>query len=326
MTLTERLKEIIIPEIFNPYVIERTAEASRLRQSGIVAAVPGVEVPSGGVAVNMPFWKDLGKGSEVLEIGKALTPKRISAGKDIAVLHTRGSAWNDADLTDTFTGSDPMGAIAQLVAGFWARDEQDMLLATLEGVFASPSMDSSLLDITVDASGNPVTDASSRISRTSLVNAISLMGDAGRNLTGILCHSAVMYDLSNRELLDARVNVGDNNTAPEFERYIGRNIIDDDGCPYNDGVYTTYLFGLGAIGFAAGVPKVPTEVGRDELKGEDTLVNRRHFVLHPRGVKFKGSFEGTTPTNDDLKKGDNWERVYEQKNVRIVAFRHRIGA
>jgi len=323
MTLAERLSEIIIPEVFNPYVIQRTAEVSRLRQSGIIGAIAGLTVPNGGVAINMPFWNDLGKGSEVLEIGKKLTPSRIKAGKDIAAVHTRGKAWTDADLTTTFTGSDTMGAIADLVAKFWARDEQDILIATLKGVFASASMSDNLLDISGE------TGAGAAISKNSLIDAISLLGDAGRNLTGIVCHSSVMYDLAKKSILDARVNVGDTNTAPEFQTYIGRQVIDDDGCPIDtvesDKVYTTYLFGTGAIGFAAGTPQVPTETGRDDLAGEDRLTNRRHFVLHPRGVKFKGSFEGTTPTNDDLAIGDNWERVYEQKNVRIVAFKHKIG-
>jgi hypothetical protein len=320
MTLAQRLAEIIIPEVFNPYVIEKTAEKSRLQESGIIQLVPGLELSNGGVTINMPFWHDLGKGSEVLEIGKKLTPSRITAGKDVAVLHTRGKAWTDADLTATFTGSDTMGAIANLVAGFWARDEQDILLATLKGVFSSPSMDSNLLDISDD----PEVDKRT-ISKNSLIDAISLLGDSGRNLTGVVCHSAVMYDLAKKGILDARMNVGDTNTAPEFQSYLGRQVIDDDGCPYEDGVYTSYIFGLGAIGLSNGAPKVPTEVGRDQLAGEDVLINRRHFILHPRGVKFKGTFAGTTPTNTELEDGDNWERVYEPKNVRIVAFKHKIG-
>lgn len=321
MTLAQRLAEIVIPEVFNPYVIQRTAEVSRLQASGIIQEVPDLELANGGVLINMPFWNDLGKGSEVLEIGKKLTPSRIKAGKDVAVLHTRGKAWNDADLSKTFTGSDPMGAIANLVAGFWARDRQDILLATLKGIFASGSMNDNLLDIT----DRPPNKGGPAVDRNALIDAISLLGDSGRNLTGIVCHSSVMYDLAKKNILDAKMNIGDTNTPPEFQTYLGRQVIDDDGSPYEDGVYTTYIFGIGAIGFKNGSPAVPTETERDALAGEDTLVNRQHFVLHPRGVKFKGSFEGTTPTNEELADGENWERVYEPKNVRIVAFRHTIG-
>jgi hypothetical protein len=324
MDSTQRLSEIIVPEVFNPYVDVYTTEQSRIRQAGIVGTVPGITFPDGGVAVNMPFWDDLKGESEVLEIGKALSPERIIAGQDIAVIHTRGKAWTDADLTETFTGSDPLGAIARKVGGFWARDEQNVLLATLKGVFSSTSMEDNILDIS-DVSG-----AGGRISRNSLIDAISLLGDAGANLTGIVCHSAVMYDLAKKELLDAKINIGDTNTAPEFATYLGRQVIYDDGCPIETitggaKVYTTYIFGNSAIGFAPGNPKVPVGTQRDELKGEEVLVNRKHFVMHPRGVKWKGTFSGTTPSNVVLANGANWERVYEQKNVRIVAFKHLIG-
>ena len=326
-----RLADVIIPEIFNPYVIERTAEVSRLRQSGIIGNIPGLAVPDGGVLVNMPFWNDLGKGNQVLSDTVPLATHNIVAGKDVAAVLARGNAWSANDLATAFSGSDVMGAIAQLVAEYWAREEQRTLIAILDGIFASASMSNSVLDMTVDAGGNPVTGSGTSISRNALIDAISLLGDSGRNLTGIVTHSAVMYDLAKKEILDARVNVGDTNTAPEFRTFLGRQVIDDDGTPISgtaDKVYTTYLFGTGAIGAAMGNPPVPTETERSALAGNDILVNRRHFILHPRGVKWLNvdlTAGDSTPGDDALAKGANWERVYEQKNVRIVKLRHRIG-
>ena len=326
MTLIENLARIIIPEVFNPFVVELTAEQSRLRQSGIMATIPGIVVPSqGGVAIQMPFWHDLGKGSDVLEMGKSLEPKRMTSSRDIATLHTRGEAWSEYDLAETYTGSDIMGHIARLVAEYWNRDQQDIMLAMLDGVFASPSMTANVKDIST------LTGSAAIISRTALTNAIGVLGDKSRTLTGIMCHSATMRELANKEILDARVNVGDTNTPPEFERYLGRMVIDDDTCPVEedtngDLVYTTYIFGVGAIGYAEGMPKVPTAVKREELSGEDILVNRKHFVMHPRGVAYKGEFKGRTPTNEELADGANWERVFEPKNVRIVKFKHKLTA
>ncbi len=76
---------------------------------------------------------------------------------------------------------------------------------------------------------------------------------------------------------------------------------------------------------------MPVETARDALAGDDILVHRRHFILHPRGVAFKNvdlsdGNEGTnaTPSNDNLANYLNWERVYEPKNVRIVQFKHRL--
>jgi hypothetical protein len=319
-----RLADVIVPEIFNPYVIAKTTEKSRLRASGIIGTVPGLVVPDGGVTVNMPFWNDLGNGDEVLSDSTPLTPANIQAGKDVAAVLARGKAWSANDLATAFSGSDVMGAIADLVTDFWARQEQTALLAILKGVFASAGMGGNMLDISarLAAQGGPSID------RNSLIDAISLLGDSGRNLTGIVCHSAVMYDLAKKEILDAKVNVGDTNTAPEFQTYLGRQVIDDDGCPVENGVYTTYIFGTGAIGSAIGTPPVPTETERNALAGNDILVNRRHFILHPRGVKWTNASltaSEATPSNDTLAKGANWERVYDSKNIRIVAFKHKIG-
>lgn len=40
----------------------------------------------------------------------------------------------------------------------------------------------------------------------------------------------------------------------EFETYQDRRVIVDDGCPYEGDIYTTYLFGRGAIAYGEGSP------------------------------------------------------------------------
>ena len=51
--------------------------------------------------------------------------------------------------------------------------------------------------------------------------------------------------------------------------------------------------------------------------------------MHPYGVKWKDAEReagNMTPTNVDLAKPENWERVYEKKNVAILALKHKVGA
>jgi len=99
----------------------------------------------------------------------------------------------------------------------------------------------------------------------------------------------------------------------------------DDSLPNANGVYTTYIFGAGAFGWGEGGTPVPVETARDALAGDDILVHRRHFILHPRGVAFQNaSVAGATPSNDELANPQNWKRVYEPKNVRIVQFKHKL--
>jgi hypothetical protein len=294
---------------------------SAIRTSGIVAEVSGLDVPKGGGTVNIPFWNDLDGGGdvEVLSDTAPLTPAKITSGKDVAAVLARGKAWEANDLAAAFSGDDPMGAIAEMVAQFWARQEQKTLLADLQGVFAAASMSGNLLDISAGAGNAAIIQASS------LIDAISLLGDSGQNLTGILTHSAVMYDLAKKNLLDPKISVPGADTAPEFQTYLGRRIIVDDGAPLAGGIYTTYLFGNAAVAYAEGNVPVPTETERKALEGNDILVNRRHFILHPRGVRWQGTPAGITPTNPELAAGTNWLRVFENKNVRIVAFKHKIG-
>ncbi|MDR2048362.1 MAG: major capsid protein [Treponema sp.] len=317
-----KLADVIVPEVFNQYVIQKTAELSAIRSSGIAAPVPGVAVPNGGYTVNMPYWNDLTGEDEVLSESDELTPGKIAASKDVAVVLARGRAWGVNDLAIAFSGAnpDPMRAIGDLVSAYWARKEQATLLAILKGIFASASMSDHLLDVSGEGGNGAI------ITAEILIDALSLLGDAGGALTGIITHSAVMYDLAKKNILDAKVTARNSLDAPELNTYLGRRLICDDSAPVTDGVYTTYLFGQGAIGYAEGSLPVPTETERKALAGNEYLVNRRSFILHPRGVKWNSaSVDGATPSNAELATAANWTRVYEGKNVRIVALKHKIG-
>ncbi len=116
-----------------------------------------------------------------------------------------------------------------------------------------------------------------------------------------------------------------------FGLYQGKRVIVDDGCPAAKGTYTTYLFGDGAVALGNGSPVgfVPTETDRNKKKGSgvDYLINRRTNILHPRGVAFTSAHvkkvEG--PSREELRDAANWKPVYEPKQIRIVAFKHKLG-
>lgn len=314
-----RISNVIVPEVFNQYLIERTAQLSALVQSGII--VPDSELDklaaSGGTILNMPFWQDLTGDSEILSDSAALTVNPIESEKDMARLHTRGKAWGANDLAKALSGDDPMRAIADLVAEWWNRDRQKMLFSTLKGVFAAASMSGNALDIS-GGSGDAAV-----IGATTIIDAQQLLGDAADKLTAFSMHSAVYSKLLKDKVIEWQV---DPTTGARIATYLGKRVIVDDGHPVSNGVYTTYLFGSGAIGFGQGGAPVPTETDRDSLAGIDILVNRQHFILHPRGVKWnESSVAGVSPTNTELENAANWTRVYENKNIRIVQFKHKIA-
>jgi len=309
-----KIADVIVPEVFNPYSVQRTTELSRFYQSGIIQTVPELNVlgQKGGTSIVMPFWKDLTGVEEILSDTTPLGVDKITSATDVAVLHARGKAWGVNDLAEALSGDDPMAEIGSMTGDYWARRWQAMILSILKGIFASGDLASNQLNIS--ATGDGV------INGDAVVDALYKLGDASSRLTGFAMHSATVATLVKQGLIDFRNDADGNPTLPY---YMGKAVIEDDSMPTAGGVYTSYLFGAGAFGYGEGNAPVPTETDRDSLQGDDILINRRHFVMHPRGVAWIGTPTGVSPTNAELEDGDNWERRYDPKNIRIVQLVHR---
>jgi hypothetical protein len=311
-----KIADVIVPEVFNPYVREETIKNSALFQSGIVQTVADLQLGGlkGGTTIAMPFWKDLGGAEEILSDTTPLGVDKVTSGQDLAVLHARGKAWGVNDLAKALAGSDPMAAIADRVVTYWDDRHQIQLLSTLEGIFASGDLDAHIHDI----SGETGEDA--LLTGNSVVDALYKMGDQSGKLTSAAFHSTTVAALVKQGLIEFRNDAEGNPTLPF---YMGKRVIQTDEMPVlSGGVYVSYLFGAGAFGYADADAPVPTETDRDSLQGEDILINRKHFVLHPRGVAWQGDPAGVSPTNVELEDGDNWNLVWQEKNVRIVQVRH----
>lgn len=317
-----RLADIIVPEVFYNYVVNETPEKSLLFKSGIVQTDPRVIVPDGGDTVKMPYFNDLDGDPEPIQSDFALTPGKITTGQDIARVLEFGRAWSAEDLAAELAGADPMQAIAGRVVAYWDRQYQKILLKALDGVFAdNVANDGADLvnDIAIEDGANAA--AANKISAEAVLDTAQLLGDAKGNFTAIGMHSVIHTALQKQNLIefipDSRADVG-------FGTYLGKTIIVDDGLPVVAGgvsgfKYTTYLFASGAVGYAEGQPKTPVETDRNSLKGEDILIHRRKFILHPRGIKFtEGAVVGAMPTLDELANALNWDRVYDKKKIRVV--------
>ena len=311
-----KIADVIVPEVFNPYVVQKTAELSAFAQAGVISTDPAFDAlaTAGGKLINMPFWSDLTGDDEVLSDSTPLTPGKITAGQDVATLLMRGRAWKANDLATALSGSDPMAAIGDLVAAYWARQEQKTLINTLKGVFLAASMAGNKSDIS-----GAVDPAVAEFTASTFIDAAYKLGDAESKLTAIAMHSATFASLRKQNLIDY---VFDSDNKP-IATYMEKRVIVDDGMPVSVGVYSTYLFGAGAIAKGNGAAPVPTETDRDSLQGDDILINRQHFILHPRGVAFQAaSVAGSSATNAELATAANWIRAYENKNIRIVEFKH----
>lgn len=329
-----KLSDVIVPELFNPYVINKTMELSALLQSGIITNNSEFDnlASQASPLINMPFFEDLTGESEQIIEDQDLENNKITSNKDVAAIIRRAKMWSATDLSAALAGSDPMAAIGTLVANFWTRDMQKELIAILKGVFGTVSgeksetrLASNLLDISA-LSGN-----AAKWSGSAFIDAQQCLGDSKELLTAVAMHSATEAFLRKQNLIETITP----SSAEPFNTYMGKRIIIDDGCPVEgsgtNAVFTTYLFGEGAIALGNGSPVgfVPTEIDRDKKKGSgvDYLINRKTSILHPRGIKFTNTNVAKTegPSRLELKDASNWQPVYEPKQIRIVALKHKIG-
>ena len=307
------IANIVVPKIFSPYVVERSTTLSNILSSGIAQRSPVFDEFAGakGKLFEMPYFNDLSGDAEVLADGTALTINNITAEQETAVKFMRGKAWGATDLASAVAGEDIMASIGDMVAAYWARSVQTTLMNILGGLFH----DSAGSIWATHVKDNGATDITSSM----VVDTMQLLGDNASSLTTMIVHSATYAKLQKDSLITF-VRDADNNIM--FSTYLGKRLIVDDSCATSGSGGTTehrsYIFGDGAFAYGVGSIDNATEVDRDTLKGEDILINRQHFILHPRGLKFAGAVAGASPTDGEVGAGADWTQVWDSQNIKMV--------
>ena len=327
--------DIIIPTEFEKYAIERTAELAQFGQCGIVESAPEfdtIAAEAGGREVKMPFWKDLTATRQLLSDSAPLTVNKITSDTDIARIHNDAQVWSVNHLAKVISGDDPMQAIVDLVAEYWARTDEGLIVSCLKGMFGAASLAGNLLAIHSESVA--ATTSATKLTGSTFVDACVKLGDRADRLTAVAMHSATEAALRKLDLIDF---IPDSEGKAMIKTFQGRRVVVDDTLPVRAGttsgfVYTSYLFGQGAFGKGSNLLDKPldggfgtegVEMSRQSLDSDTLLINRRRYILHPRGVKFtSASVAGDSPTNAELETASNWTRVWENKNVRIVAVEH----
>ena len=334
--------DIIIPEIFTPYVIEQTTFRDAFLASGVVQPMAELNATEGGDYVNIPFWKaNLTGDFEVLTDSTSLIPGKITADKQVGVILHRGRAFESRDLAALAAGADPMAAIGAKVADYVANQRQKDLLACLAGVFGpigSSNSSASFAGLTIDGGGSGETV----LSPSHIARARALLGDQGDKISAICMHSAVYYDLVERKAIDyvtntearltttasgaSTINAVGGSIAEAYASdasvpfYMGmRVIISDDvqesGTSPNK-KFATYFFTQGAIASGEQMA-MQTETDRDILAKSDAMSIDLHYCYHPIGSRYVTT-AGANPNRTVLATMANWTKVYETKNIGIV--------
>lgn len=337
---TTLISDVIVPEIFTPYIQQETETKSRLIQSGAVVRDPFIDnlLAGGGLIFEVPSFKDLDDDDANVSTDAASdqytggsgdsAPKKTGTAQETAVRLSRNQSWGSSALTSTLAGADPMESIAARVSMYWTRQLQKALIATMTGVFAdnaaAPAGSEHVQgDLTNDISGTysaGVTD----FSAAAFLDAAVTMGDSQEDLGMVMVHSIVYNRMQKNNLIDFIPDAEGRVIIPTF---LGRIVIVDDNMPASGGTYETWLFGAGAVRLGVGTPDVPTEVDRKPDAGngggQEILYNRHEWSIHPTGHAFVGTAANGGPSNaatsNNLANAASWIRVFtERKQIKIA--------
>lgn len=291
---------------------------------------------TGSFYASMPIYGRIGGDALNYDGNTDITATSMDTFEQSIIAVGRAKAWTERDFSFEITaGVDFMSEVAKQVAYYWDDVNTGLVMSVIKGIFSMTGeknlefVNGHTLDITSEAA------EASKVGATTLNTAIQqACGDKRAKFSLAFMHSAVATNLENLKLLqylkytDAQ---GIERPLP-MASWNGRLVIVDDGMPVDTddsgAIYTTYIFGDGAIEYADLGVKVPHEMDRDPAKngGQDTLYTRERLCFAPKGVSFtKTSVASLSPTNAELENGANWtlvnngnDKVYDHKDIAVA--------
>lgn len=316
-------------EVFNAYTVEPSIYRSRFFRSGVLAINSEVSamLNGNGESYSLPFWKDIaGTTGDVPIEGTDATVNALTSGKQTFRKQVRNKVWGSNNLVPVFSGSNPMNAAQNMVAGYWAQAfDQTSINSTIGVIDDNATNDSG--DLINDISGGA--GAAAYFSDNGVIDSQALLGENGvindAGYAAILVHPATYAYMRKLDLIDFIPVSGQ--TRP-LEMYMGMNVIVDRNAPLASTVYSSIIFKNGALQYGiSSQGYLPTEFNREPLDGFgiDQLITRRTFAIHPVGfAAVEAGFAGLTPTDAELKLAAAWNRVFEAENCPFVVLKHKL--
>lgn len=319
-----RLTDIIEPSVFTAYITQNSMEKTALVASGIVVPnnVITDQLIAGADSFSVPFWRDLGN-EEANVISddptQVSTPNKVQAGKQLirkAFLH---QSWSAMNLASELAGADAISRIQERAVGYWDRQTQRRLIASLNGILAD-NVANDAGDMVLNISG--LVGAAANFSADAVIDTAGTLGDAMDSVTGIAVHSDIYRRMLKADQIEfVQPSAG----SMRLPTYRGLAVIVDDGMPVATGVYTCALFGSGAIGYGLTAPRVAEGTEVENLPssgkggGQQILHSRVNLAIHPAGFAWvEGTIAGDSPTIAELAAAAHWDRVVERKAVPLA--------
>lgn len=336
-----RLSDVFIPAVYGSYTAVDNPETDAFVRSGIAVSNGVLDqiARQGGITFTVPFWKDIDPTIEPNYSNDDPADLAVPYGVQTGTMTGRKSWLNqgfgEMDLVQELAGASPLQHIRNRFGTYWLRQRQRRLIATCVGLMAQ-NVASGGSDMIVDISA--LTGDAAKFNSDTFVDAAYTMGDQAENLRAIAVHSTIMSRMvKNDDIADIR----DSDGRLIMQTYKGKAVVVDDDMPVSgtgaDRVYTSMIFGAGAIGFGGidghafaigeGVPKVAAEVSRTAEAGNgggmESIWERKTWMLHPFGYSWvepagANALVEKSPTLADLRKPAVWQRVVSRKQVPIA--------
>lgn len=328
-----RISDVIVPEVFAPYVLEPSTKTNKLLSSGAVvldAQISG-NLAGGGLTFNYSSWDSTADSSGDTDVSNddpasVATPEKIGSKQQIVARLERNKSWSTTDIAGQLAGSDPMQAIASSVGDYFDTQRNKTLVSLLTGFTGSAGMASHVNAIYSDLASPAATAG---IGAGAIIETKSAWGDHTSNGDVIVMHSDSYNSLLLQNLISFQAtNVQDIG----WGTYLGFVVAVDDALPKVAGVnasaYATYIVKSGGIMFGTALRPDAVETDREPLQGNgggvEILVVRDCLAFQVKGAKWTGTPASITPTNAELATVGNWAVAAELKNIPIVTLKHNV--
>lgn len=329
-----RLSDVVVPAIWVPMVRRLAVEKTAFIRSGAMVEDPLLNqfLAGAGLTVNMPKLNPLDRG-DVENVSSDdptvfSTPNKPSEGTEIAVRLSRNNSWSQMDLVRALLAADPLAALANDVAQYWAYRRQRAVIAHMAGIFANNAAATDAYhvqnDMTRDVSGASYSAGVTDFNGKAFVDSLVTLGDSMGGIALVAMHSIVYARALKNNLITFRADSEGNPTIPT---YMGKDVTLDDSMPNASGVFETWLFGRGAISYGDGSPPVPNEIlripGAGNGGGQETMWDRVEWAHHVPGTGYIGTAPAGGPTNaattNNLAAATSWQRIAKDRRMVPIA-------
>lgn len=337
---TVRISNIINPTVYGDIISVDRPETAAFYRSGVMIKNDYLNIlAQGGTVGDIRYWNDLNAGDEPNysndNPADIAVPKNVAMGEMFFRKAYLNQGWAQADLVADLMKRNPMTHIKARTDAYWQEVIQKRLIASLQGVLAD-NIANDAGDMVNDVSTTLVGDITSAnlFSADAVTLAAFSMGVSRNKLAAIAVHPMIKMRMINQDRIDY---IQDSKTGLVMERYMGLEVIEDEGLPYTaaEGTgdaddaakYTSILFGKNSVAWGEGNPLVPVEVERQASQatggGVETLWERKEWIIHPLGLSFtSNTLTGTSGQSPvvsanyaDLKLAANWDRKFDRKLI-----------